>query len=506
MKITKIHFYNQLMIFVRYNILNMKFSIKSTSTLFFIIFNCFFQTIFGTAIEEPDRIPHYHLRHNATNENPLNELLEEINSDDTANQMNSNLPEGIINLLTGCEIRPNGIIGTARENKVYFVRKISESDKVNHSHLVIKQQSPNSDCENNDLNAIFKIFRDKEVKLGLSSNNFSLAMPECTFTITDTDNNSMHYTIYHRVKGMSAHEIFCKLPSSRNDLANKLGQALFRLHESTRLNKKELESIVSITDEVNISRYYGDSEELSFSVATAQLLEISDLLVRKVLVRCMGDLHTKNVLQLISNDSVRFVDYTTLARDTIGKNKCSLFTNDISYFMYCCIYFYGEDFISTVGIDFLGNFSAAYFRSIHPQYHEKMLNLVKAGFIFFIEELAGYIVQNDIPANLQDLNIPTEQHERNEYIKKVKTLLKSIFFREHGITDNSSNDEILDLINKYSDTRKFIKSDFIDGILNKTKQILEQTSWETIQQEALRKVIRRKNTKLAIANQIVAKV
>lgn len=480
----------------------MKLSKNFTRTLFFIIFSCFFQTILTASAAfksaEPDIIPHYNLRNTASSETPNNTVssVEKVFHEIT---YGSETPDSLKNLFLDCEIEPNGKIETKRENQVYFVRKTSKlSDKKNCSHLVIKKLAPDCRCENHDLNEIFKMWHRKKIKLGLS-NNFSFAMPECTLTFLDEENTATYFTVYREAKGITANSMFRNFTINTKYLANYLGEALFRLHECTRLTKQELESLASKTDEINISRYYSDSSDLTFAVATAELLNISDPLVRMVLVRCMGDFHAHNVF--VRESKVTFIDYTTLARDTMNRNKCSLFTNDISYFMYCCVYFYGENFISTTGIDFLGDFSAAYFRNIHPQYHEKMLRLVKTGFNFFIEELTVGVTAQDKNMNLAELesNIAKAQKTRDKYINELIQILQPLSHK-HGINYNSSNNEILDALNDYSDTRRFLKNDFIEGVSNKTKQILSQTSWESIQKEKLRKVIQSRKTRIQVSN------
>jgi hypothetical protein len=191
-------------------------------------------------------------------------------------------------------------------------------------------------------------------------------------------------------------------------------------------------------------------------------MQKSDPLARMILVRCMGDFHPRNVF--VNESKVTFIDYTTLARDTMDQNKCSLFTNDVSYFMYCCVYFYGEEFIKGTGIDFLSYYLADYFKEIPQQFHERMLTLVKTGFDFFIEVLTKKFTKNNEPL----VNISSKFTE-----EFVNSIIKGVFYR-FKLPYNATDAEKLEAINKYSTTLKHLRAGFIDSILFETRGILYQ--------------------------------
>src|SRR3989338_4989693 len=99
---------------------------KFITNLFFVFFT---KALAATT----DSVPHYIIENLETASLPT--LLAAIPT-------RPDLPEKIGNLLTDCEIRPNGVFGTAHQNQLYFLRIISQDTTQNYSHLAIKQLAP----------------------------------------------------------------------------------------------------------------------------------------------------------------------------------------------------------------------------------------------------------------------------------------------------------------------------------------------------------------------------
>lgn len=455
--------------------------------VFFLNTHSFFCSAASAGFEEATKIlSHYDITYRTSG---LFETADcEIGMNEFINSLSGRIDvdEDFKKLLSGCEVRENGVITTARGSTVYFVRKKPQQHKTPQtSHWVIKQLPPyDGHGENEDLELILQCFREKNA-LSLGNNNCKISMPECTFTVRDANGRVLNCTLYHRVKFDTFHETLrTKLRSPNSDthkMAAILGKRIFALHDSLRPTKEELETLSNVTGEINVSKMYEDSASESFS-GEPVLLKHDNPLTRLMVTRCMGDMHTRNIMA--SGMRLALIDYLSLARDTKGRNNFSSFTNDISYFMYCCVYFYGRDFIQANGIEFLANFLLGYLVTVHQDYRQDMLDHIKQGFLFFVNELTVD------PVFKSTTNY--SQEARTRYINSVISDLNTILFKQHGVTVYSSDDAIEAAISEFNTTKAKLKQNFIDSILARTSDLLSQTPWEETQKKALEKVIARR--------------
>lgn len=426
-------------------------------------------------------VPHYDMR--------FPDAYNFLNEDQAITCMNTwlaslsdpSVPSEIKRLLSGCEVRPNGLNNTPRGNSIYYLRiKPAKAGVTPNSHWVIKQLSQGLESENNDLNNILQLLHSKKFKPGFSNRNFSFAMPECTFTITGPNDTLINFTLYHRVKGKTTYE-HSKETESENAL--NLGRGLLAFHDILRPTKQEIAKIAIKTDQVNVTRFYVDSATQSFAKVPPELLQATDPLCRMMLTRCMGDFHSKNLM--LRGEAFWLVDYLSLARDI---TNCSSFVNDLSYAIFCNVYFYGRDFIGKKGINFSSHLLAGYFEKVHPQYHGAMLQMVKRGFVFFVSELTSSFNNDDDPSLIK-LDIPTNPYNRNKFISVIKRQLKTIFFQDHGIQNNSTDEAILAAVKDFCSTRKHLKSGFIDSVLEGATRIIASTPWMETQKTSLAKAM-----------------
>jgi hypothetical protein len=390
----------------------------------------------------------------------------------------TDIPNDIIGLLADCQVRPGGVI-TTQNGTIYFCRRLQAQS----SHWIIKQFPLNHVGERCELKVILELLRSSNYN-GLSRNSLLFAMPECTFSVHDESENVINFTLYHRVDGQPLYEC-CSLGSAYGiKIAQKLGSQLFKLHQAFKPTQQELKAL-STQGKINVIRYYGAAQDKDFEKTEIEeellQLDSDSKYLSLLLTRCMGDLHHKNLISKKFGQLV-LIDYATLARDTRERNQCSSFVNDVSYYLFCVMHFYGHNFADT---GFLSNFLASYLKAVHPEYNRYMLAAIKKGFIFFVEQLTHDFCEDDFTEFSSAAN-------RTGKINDIIDWLNAIMRNSHGLNEKSSNKEILAAITKFQTLRNALKTKFIDEILEGSRAILARLPWKQAQEQALSKVIARR--------------